>query len=1122
MSVSLVERVTARNSATLSVAATIAATPVAGDVLVVRYTSVRTAGARTLTALSGMGATWTRVYDGTRAEFWIGTGANAAGTITGTINLTESNGNSELDVFLVRGLTSTTNAASETTGTGTALTGAAQTATNGQLVITTGTTQATSGATFPSATAPASGWTSSTVGVGLNGSHGGSYRIPTASDTHRTDVASSTSVALTTAILVIGDVAAPAVNADATGSGSTAVAATPVGISTAAAAGTGSTAVATRPVGVTTAPASGAGSGDVSAYAVGGPIPVDVDASGSGTTTVSTVGVGVVVAPATGSGSTVVTVIPVGVVSTAASGSGTTTVVAESADAIPVTGTARTREGGRSRDGVAVATWAPPVVAPPGIMMSGEHRRIRAAAFGTVTMTGTRPAYTVSAATTQRLRTRILVGGKDISFFRGVPTPEPDYQLAEPLLWGPCTIELPQVAAAFETAGEGALSWCAKGKPVVLQRVDSSGVIEAVDYRGVIIGHDTSGKVLRLEIGGHGSGRAQLRHKPMPIFRDTLDLGRLAWAAIRDLGLRFAPRIGPTTGIKQALWGGMDHLAYISELCAKAFDADGQWSLMPDDSALYTFARKDTETVHWTLFNDDARVVADLRSDAAEEPNRIFASGVTPKGQRVRFGVYPNLKPGEAPPYPFDDDSTFGLGTTDDETDTGDGVTVMLRRMWTAGYLSLEDMDGTYDQDVTRALMSLQSGAGLSTTGNMNPATWDALFDVGVTGYTLRGSRIEPAAQDYRVRRYNRSSSGQVIGKNPNFDAHRLIVDRDIDFGSGFTRHQMRDWARGEVARGEDNWIGTITIAEGAILRGDIAPGTTITEADLADVREIRPGQNVTLPHFAGGILLHISGVEITRSEGGRPIARLTVDTQARDAMPVWEMIRRNRETRRDAARRWTGNRASSQVKDSVTEWDEIGGVLYGDVNLRPGWNVVPVVAGQEGSVSRLRLLVQDVAADEDDVVIHGREFACAVFGRAVTPKRLRTLIGNPLAASPDSNDDPDPAEVDPPDTDPELDAADPAGVISTPAGPWWERKAVVGPLRDLDLLYSAGTREEPCGYSPGKKSNGGTRTGLHRTDAGFTYRTRREPVLYLAVWVWGERTLQGGRVMWNQLEAGA
>jgi hypothetical protein len=745
-----------------------------------------------------------------------------------------------------------------------------------------------------------------------------------------------------------------------------------------------------------------------------------------------------------------------------------------------------TRTGGRDRGGVAVVSWNPAVVPAPASAVVA-HRRIRASAFGPVTMNGTQPVYAESSATAPRTRTRILVGGKDVSFYRDIATPEPGYQLTEPLGWGPTTIELPQISACFEEPGVGALKWCAKGKPVKLERVDDEGNIVAVDYRGVVVAHDTSGATLRLEVGGHSQGRAALRHKPEPIFRDTLDLGRLAWAGIRDLGLRFVPRLGPTTGIKSALFGGMTHLDYLSELCAKAWKRNGtQWTLMPDETGLYSFAPKDTTTVHFTVFCDDTRAVADLRSDAAEEPNRIFAGGVTPKGQRVRFGVYPGIKPGPAAPYPFDDDRNFDEGTTDADTDTGDGITVMVRRLWTAGYLSLEEASGEYDADVADALAALQEDAGLTgPVGVMTPALWAALFDLDTTGYTLRGSRIEPAAEAENVRRYDRSASGAILGKNPDFDSKALIVDRQIDFGSGFTRHQMREWARAELDRGQDNQVGTVTINTGAVLEGDVAQGTTVTEADLMDVRAIRPGMNGRIWHGGQGLLMHVSVVDVDPQDSTVAVAKLTVDTQARDAMAVWEVIKRNRETRRDPARRWRGNRASDTVKDSIDFWDEVGGIVSGDRELEAGWNIIEVVAGQEGTVSRLRTVVQSGG----DLVIQGHEYAIAVFGKSITAARLDHLIPAPLTT------------------------------VGTKA---WETQAVRSVLDNKWQVFSAGTVDEPCGYGAGRKTDDDTLTGLHVDDAGFSYRTDREPLLYLAVWVGEPATLLGGRVMWNQLEAGA
>lgn len=800
---------------------------------------------------------------------------------------------------------------------------------------------------------------------------------------------------------------------------------------------------------------------------------------------------------------------------------------------VTLTADVTNRVNGRNRSGLALVRFEPNVVPSPGL--APEHERhIGASAFSVPVMQGTQPVYTVSSATKRRTRHRIVVGGKDVSYYRDIATPEPGYGLAEPLLWDRCTLDFPQIAASFENPGKGQLRWCRKGAPVVLQRVTATGEVVSTDYRGVVIGYDTSGKALKVECGGHASGRAALRYKPMPIFKDTLDLGRLAWASIRDLGLRFEPRLGPTTGMKQALWGGMWHGDYIDELSARAWQRDGtQWTIMPSDAGVYRMQQKNRTAVDFTVFTDDKRAVANLRSDAAEEPNRIFASGVTPRGQRVRFGVYPGLKPSKAAPYPFLDQRAFGIGTTDAQTDTGDGITVMVRTLWGMGYLSLEDASGEYDGDVWRAIGSLQDDAGIHdgplgylNRGSMDPATWAALFDFDVTGFNLRGSRIEPAAQAPRTRRYRRSASGRVIGKHPRFDRHALVVDRPLEFGYGHTRHQMREWASAEIARGEDNWVGTIDITTGGVLSGTVAPGTAVTGDNVMDVRAIKPGMNASLPLFAGGITVHVSAVEVSYDGNGIPQAKLYVDTQARDAMQVWDIIKRNRESRQDPARRRKGNRASTELKDSITEWDEVGGVIYDDVDLRPGWNVIPVLAGQEGSVSRIKVIVQDVTGSGGNVTIQGREFAVAVFGKKVTPARLRHLIGNPLVASPAATAEPDPTKKDPPDVDAEKDATtgadkDPAPT-TTAVRPWWERKKIADALRDLELLHSAGTREEPCGYSPGSKSNGATKTGLYRRDASFTYRTQGEPVLYLAVWVWGARTLSSGRVMWNQLEPGA
>lgn len=734
------------------------------------------------------------------------------------------------------------------------------------------------------------------------------------------------------------------------------------------------------------------------------------------------------------------------------------------------------RAAGRVREGVGVASWTPAIAPPPRPL---AQARVTAAAHGPVTMTGPQPTFAVSRASIPRHRHRVIIGGVDVTWFRGVETPEPSYQLAEPLLWGPATISLPQIAAAIEQLGVGELTWLRKGASVVVQRVDdATGTVVATDYRGIVVDFDISGRELAVGCGGHAQGRAAMRNVQTPIFSSVRDVGRWAYHAIKSLGLTFKPRLGPETGVELGRHGGTSHLEHITELCARAQARSGRrWTIMPTSSRrpVYRMVEKDTTTVHATVFVDDARTVPRLRSDLAEEPNRIYSTGVTPDGQRVRFGVYPGLKQTKPAPYPFENGRVFGAGTTNGDTDTGDGITVMIRRLALFGYLKLPDTPGGYDIDVTRAVRALQEDAGLLTSGDMTTLAWEALFDVTATGFDLSGSRIEPAAQRRAVRRWRRTPSGAIIGRNPHYDPAMLKVDRNVDMGSGMRRQLIRDWSKVELDDSDSsNWVGTIDITTGAVLAGDVPVGADITEADVLDVRDLRPGMNLRLANFDGGTLVHVAGINHPGSEGA---VSLTVDTRARDALEVWEVIARNRETRSDPSRAWrTDARSSTIAKDSIDTWDEVGGILGSRLEC-PGraWTIFEVVAGQEGSVSRLQLETAPVS-----------EFVVAVFGSRIGPRRLTALVPHPLGAE---------------------------------GAKAWENRVLE---REHQLLYAAGDKADPCGYHPGSKGRGANLlTGRWRDAAGFSYRAGPNPVLYVAVWPDRDTHILPGRIMWNQLEAG-
>ncbi len=824
--------------------------------------------------------------------------------------------------------------------------------------------------------------------------------------------------------------------------------------------------------------------------------------------------------------------------------------------AISIPMTPAAPNAGRARTGTGVATWEPPVVTPPATV-TPVHARVAAHAYTSVTMAGTRPQFDgLRTAERSRHRDRIVIAGRDVTYWRGIATPLPRFGLVSPLLYGSGTLELPQVAACFESPGHGALSWLRPGATVLVQRVavdgPNAGKVIATDYRGIVMDFGISGRALTVDLGGDALGRASLRDKQVPIFRRRNDLGWWWWNALagpEGLGRPFGKVGGPTTAIRFYDTGGTRFADYLNDLAAKGTNLGGtQWTCTPIESGpsagTYRVHRKDTETVTGTVYLDDAHTVADLHYDVSEQPNRVYGTGVTPKGERAKFGVYPVLAEDQRARFPnYLTGQPMQLGDTNADTDSGGGVTALLHRLSVTGYLSAEDFAGGYDSDVVRAVRDLQDDAGLPETGKVDGDTWGALFDVNVVGYSTRGSRVEPIAQANRVRRVRRNASGQVVGRNPGYDRNALVVDLTNDYGTGITRAQMRSWARARLtdetpgsnpSGNGRHWTGTLRFELGALIAGVHTPGDQLGPSDLMHARALRPGHNLWLPHFDGGTLLHVSGVDVNSDHQ----VTATVDTRARDTMTVWEVIARNQDNKRNPARAWIrDHRSSSFVKDAVTEFDEIGGTIT-DRELVAGWNVFPVVAGQEGTIARVRLRLDKPA-----------EFVTAVFGRRIGPRRLAQVIGNPLEH---------------------------AG-----ARRWSDPDRLDRLVGDHVLLYVAGDDQAPCGYYPGTKEartytpqvpnpaynvdvpasspsyddretlpeqvpnpaynpddpDGDQeefidrvvteqltpQTGQWNDDAGFGYRTFDQScVLWVAVYVRRPRTLLGGRIMWPQLEAGA
>jgi hypothetical protein len=733
---------------------------------------------------------------------------------------------------------------------------------------------------------------------------------------------------------------------------------------------------------------------------------------------------------------------------------------------------------GDDGDAYAVFTWDPPVVEPPVPFIFRDE--IAAHAYTGVDTTGRPGLVGLTTKTRTRRWTRILVAGRDVTFLNGIATPEPTYSLISPLLYGSGSIAFPQYPAwLYGTAAIPA--WIKPGAPVVIQRINEDLEVTGISYRGFLLDVNVSGRDLTFGLSGEASGRAALDDIPPRIFRKRNSLEFWWEGLIRDLHLPVGN--STTTGIVLQNRGGMDMLTYANELSANGAKRGGAvYTCMPNMDGEYRVVQKDKTTIDATVYFDDAHTKPDLRRDPAEEPNKIYATAVAPSGRRIRFADYPVLAVQKPLPYPMNDGSAFGIGTTDADTDTGGGVTAMLARLVWTGYLDPDDRPGGFDSDVADAIEDLQDEAGLAQTGNMNENTWDALYDIGISGPSIGGAQIRPAVQRSKVRRYNRTGSGQVLGPNPDYDPTVLPVAATKDYGTGNTKNQVLGMARADLHEAEaSNWVGTIVFNTGGLILGEHAPGTAI--GTVMDARQLKPGMNIWAPLFDGGTLFHVSGCEVGQTSDGRPLVTAQVDTRFRDTMAVAEIIDRNRESRISPARNWTRNyRSSGKVNDVVSEWDDVGGLLPGDVQLQGGrWNKIGMVAGQEGTISSLRIRL----ADEECESVVG------VFGRDIEEEKLNRRIGNPL----------------------------------TPEGrAQWQDQGI---LEDLDekhfLLYVAGSDEQPCGYWPKAKTDAGASlTGIHKDDAGFRYFAFDDASVWLMIFPTQDCTLRGGRLFRNQLESGS
>ena len=741
--------------------------------------------------------------------------------------------------------------------------------------------------------------------------------------------------------------------------------------------------------------------------------------------------------------------------------------------------------------GSAVVTWTPTVVDPPtgppggGVGGGGVGdiygaQEVVAQAFPLPTLTGAHATLDVTYKREPRLRQRVVIHGQDVTYFRGYATVIEQLSYREPFLYGSAVIRFPQLVAPFAEMEQADNSWNAPERIVAIETIDAAGNVDSVDFKGRVSDINYQGTDTVLMVAGEVVGPADTRDKQLPLVPYRHDAGRFIVRMLNNLGVDARPLLGVDTGYILGEPGPGKMLEILDEMHAQAWtEAGRQWTTMPDADGVYRTFLKDNTTVHASAYPDGSRVVIDLTRSITDEHNRVFGRGVRKDGMVINNGVYGGMIEGDVPAFP----GTMSSG------DSGDDVQVLIHRLRVCRYMNADEAAGGYDADVVEAVQELQKDAGLSQTGVVNNATWRALWDLDITGSSVRGAQIVPLAQEDYTREWFHSGGGAFTGLNPDYDPTRQIVDLSIDFGANQRRNQMRRRARAELANAGPHYTGTITLTEGALPAGDHTPGDPITT--IIHDRELRPGMNIKLPTMLGDRLLHISGIDRRGRE-----TTLAVDTKFRDAVPVWKIHERNRENRQNLNRWGRGARSSGLARDSIGEWSEVGGLNDRRRPLVPGeWIVFQVISGPS----------QGTIRDFEISCGSGVEFAVAVFGAFVNPAMLNNWVPNPL----------------------------------TEAGyERWKDPDIRAKLREHNIRYSAGVEDDPCGYWPDKKSEGASIiTGDWFDEGSWGYSTEPplqsalvgdeplnnfgKPVLYVCVYANAGGYVRAGRMFKPQGESG-
>lgn len=575
---------------------------------------------------------------------------------------------------------------------------------------------------------------------------------------------------------------------------------------------------------------------------------------------------------------------------------------------------------------------------------------------------------------------RVTMDGKDITFYRDMLTIPTDWQRGDPYGSLSATVVIPSVTG-FEAPE--ANPWLTEGASVRFDFVKDGAVLDPADppFYGLVDSIDRGGSATIVECSGWVNGiLAGKSHQPSLTQREAKDGGAVLWAYIdQNRRLAMTPTGGPVTNIPLATQGSRDMsgLGYVDHVLGNLVNQSGDsWTLLPDRAksprTLACVQRPNVATadVDFTIYYGAHGVKVDMRRDRLDMTNRVYGEGVASSGERWRNAMYPRIVDAPVPTFP----GTMSLGTTDADTITGSGVSVLARRLRDLNLLEVRvsGIDGTFTDDVEDAVKDFQRGIGVTLTGVVTSSLWGKLYGEGFTAKSFGAAFFAPLASDPRVEYWLTGPNGTRVGLNPDYDASLIPVEQFVGYGEGTGKRHAKKNARGIIARA-GSLVGTITL--------------TSDPAEMSRF-QIREGMVGRVMHYLGGTTkVYVSSTQVGWASGSQAVTLAVAET-AKHYLELAAIKQRRMDARQDPGKHFRHQlRRSSQTSDAITGWEgESGAGIVADEPLIGGrWNVFQMTAAQLGVIGDWQLSVKDPTA-----------WIMALFADKVGADVLGNVLGNP------------------------------------------------------------------------------------------------------------------------------